>query len=352
MVFELVGPYEHTQALQDGLRELLGRIRLVAVFRDEPSRGPVLGHVRIDFTADDIVVTAEDARHRGPPVRRIVSRGDASNIVRETLAHVVLGAVEPLALGPDPSSPPGARPPPPPPAPPPPPGSPPAPAGATAATTAATTAGATTATKRPPDSAGPRKSDSAGGVGIWVTVGGGPRAWSSDRLAPWLGGGALLTFPGVLEPSCFLEGGYLTPVWIERNALEAVLSGATLRAGMRVAALSNRRLALDAGVASGVDVLSLGRTDSQASDRPVASSTLVQPIVGGLVGLRARVSRNFFLRFEVGADVDLAPKYWVAVRHGVDVPFFELERVRPFAQIGLELGVLGRQAADATESTP
>lgn len=162
----------------------------------------------------------------------------------------------------------------------------------------------------------------------------------------------MLTFPGVLEPSCFLEGGYLTPIWIDRNTIEAELSGATARAGARITAIANRGLAFDTGAVTGIDVLTLDRTDSQATDHPIGSSTRVQPVVGGFVGVRARVSRNLFLRLLAGTDIDIAPRYWVAERKNGDVPFFELARVRPFAQVGLEFGVLARQGTDSSEDTP
>lgn len=97
----LLGSGRDTGALVDTVRELLGRLRLVAnvhaVSTDDDAakidRGTSVARVVVDLrpTSETIVVVSG---REGGPSRRLVRRDASPSVAREELAHAIQGAVE------------------------------------------------------------------------------------------------------------------------------------------------------------------------------------------------------------------------------------------------------------------
>ena len=112
----LLGGGHDTGALVDTVRELLGRLRLVAnvhaVASDDDAakveRGASVARIVVDLRPKDETVLTIDGRE-GASARRSVRRDVSPSVAREELAHAIQGAIEAQLLAD------GDRPPPPPP---------------------------------------------------------------------------------------------------------------------------------------------------------------------------------------------------------------------------------------------
>src|SRR5262249_37842924 len=154
-------------------------------------------------------LTVESARGDVPPVRREVERGDSPALFRETLAHVILGAIEPLVGREDDVD----RPPPPPSLPPPP------VANAPPSTSDDLTVARASVSEAPLDP-----------MRLLVGARAGPRLLESDRAGIAFAGTLSLTLPLPFRPSGAVYAGYVLPSRVSKASVDAEFHLVPLRA--------------------------------------------------------------------------------------------------------------------------
>jgi hypothetical protein len=284
--------------LEDTVRELLGRIGITVGKGSE-----VLARVRVEKTDGGARVIVKDGRG-DTSLTRDIPRGESPALFRETIAHVILGAVEPLAEEPAGKKEKREEPPPPPPPPPP-------------------------------------KDERRSEITIALGARGSGTLVAPGQLGASFGGGLGLTWSAPLRPSALIGGGYFVPMRLRDHGLEAELTILPVRAAFRVEPIASSSFALGFAAGGGVDVVSLA---PRAGDglRLAPGSTRVQPMLGGWIEARLILGARFDLVLALGLDVDLAPRRWV-IDTGFQqrAPFAEVGRVRPFLSIGFDAAVLG-----------
>jgi hypothetical protein len=82
------------------------------------------------------------------------------------------------------------------------------------------------------------------------------------------------------------------------------------------------------------------------------TSRRVQPMFGGAVSGRFRVSASADFVVTAGMDVDASPRRWVIASGGGRDALFETARLRPYATLGLDFTMLGVAAAPAPQGAP
>jgi hypothetical protein len=249
------------------------------------------------------------------PVRREVVRGDSTSVFRETLAHVILGAIEPLVTldterAPAPESTPDSRPQP------------------------------VAASDVPPSTDQPRNS-------ARVTVGAraGPKLLSSDRASVAFDGVARLILGASMRPAVGIHAGYVLPAQLTRGGVNATFGLVPFRLEVSIEPFSSKRVALETALLTGIDVVSLSPTSAPPFVQLESSTTRVQPIVGAAVMGRFHLFSNTYLVIATGADFDAAPRRWDVESESGRSPFFETARLRPYAALGLDWTMVGAATA-------
>jgi hypothetical protein len=285
--------------LRETLVELLGRLRLRIIAARGRDPDAVLAFVSIEPSAGGASVTVVQTRPPNSRVRRRVENAASPELFREALAHVILGALEPLLeLREEAPTPP-----------------------ATPAAADRTTALEDSRSTSPSWSIGVR----AGA--LWFV--------SEQASAAVVGGAGAVTFEVPLRPSVALEVGYMLPLLITRDGVLAEFSLVSARARPGLELASSETLALRLDLAAGFDFVAL--SPRQAIDvTAVSRSTRLQPMLGGGLGAHLRLWDTLELVARVGVDIDLAPRHWVIESGAAQSSFFETARGVPYLTLGID----------------
>ena len=312
------GPEAVDTELADVLAELLARLHLDLVRRGSPSAAPVVARVGIESSERGAVVTIT-GRRDSTPVRREIERGDSPAVFRETVAHVILGAVEPLASSDQEPSPPPVS----------------APVDAPAAPAVT------------------RASEAVERHAVW-SLGGraGPRFLAADRASIGFGGFAGLTLPMSLHPSAGLHAGYVLPARLSRDGVDAVFGLVPLRVQAGIEPLAAKSVALDVALAFGVDIVWLIPEAGPPQSQLGPSTTRLQPMIGAASSARFRLAPKADLVLTLGVDLDAAPRHWVIAAGPAHNPLFEMSRFRPYATVGFDWMLGGSISPGPSESSP
>jgi hypothetical protein len=308
--------------LEATLTELLGRLHLEIVQPGADPDGPIVARIRVESNDRGAVLTVDGGRPGVAPVRREVVRGDSTSIFRETLAHVILGAIEPLVTldaerPPAPQSTPE---------------SPPEPV---------------PASNVPPSTDRPRDS-----ARITVGARAGPRLLASDRASVAFDGVARLILGASMRPSVGIHAGYVLPAQLSRGGVNATFGLVPFRLEVAIEPLSSKRVALETALLTGIDVVSLSPTSAPSFVQLESSSTRVQPIVGAAVMGRFQLFPTAYLIIATGADFDAAPRRWEVDSESGRSSFFETARLRPYAALGLDWMMVGSATAMTGGGSP
>ena len=308
-VIMLDGELEATlrELLVQSLRELLARIDLTLADTSVSADTDVVARVSIELLADAAIVTVSSARDGAAPGRYRVER-TSGELFRETLAHVILAAVEArTTLRQDPVG--SARDP--------------------------------ALERQSPLEQEPARdaARSVAGRPSWsVGAHGGPLRLAPGRAGVALGASLAVAFRLPERPSAALEASYLIPVLVREGDVAAQLSRVGLRARARAEPLASGRVALQLGLGCGLELISL-TPRSVPPERSVSRSTRLQPTLGGSVGGRLRLSDGFDIVASVGADLELAPRRWTIEGEGPSQRFYETPRWLAYAALGFEWGL-------------
>jgi hypothetical protein len=300
--------------LEATLGELLGRLQIGLVRPDGAGAARVVARVRIETSDRGATLTIESGRRDVPPVRREVERGESTALFRETVAHVILGAIEPLA-------------------------------------------GRDDETERPPPAPvanAPARAPEVAGDPLRLLVGAraGPRFLEADRLGIGFAGGISLVFPVPLRPSAGIRAGYVLPTLVSSRGVDAEFHLVPLRAEVAARPLSVRSFALETALVGGVDFVSLAPQTAPSFVHPEETKRRVQPMFGGALSGRFRLSPSADFVLTAGLDVDASPRRWVIVAPSGNDSFFETARVRPYAALGLDFTIFGVASTESREASP
>ena len=308
--------------LEATLAELLGRLHLEIAQPGAEPDGPIVARVRVESSDRGAVLTVESGRPGVMPVRREVVRGDSTSVFRETLAHVILGAIEPLVeLDAH-----AERAPAPPPEP---------------------TPEPIPASDVPPSTDRPR--DTAR-----VTIGAlaGPRLLASDRASVAFDGVARLILGASMHPSIGFHAGYVLPAQLSSGGVNATFGLVPIRLEVAIEPVAWKRVALETALLGGIDVVSLSPTSAPPFVQLEPSSTRVQPTLGAAVAGRFQFFPSVYLIVTTGADFDMAPRRWDVDSESGRSAFFETARLRPYAALGLDWTMVGAPTAATGGGSP
>jgi hypothetical protein len=311
------------------LGELLGRLQLGLVRSEGASGARVLARVRIESNERGATLTVESGRSDVPTVRREVERGDSPALFRETLAHVILGAIEPL-VGREPEV---DRPPPPPPSAP--------------VANAPPPTGDERPSTQPPANQEPREP-----MQLSVGARAGPRLLESDRAGISFAGTVSLTLPARLRPSAAVYAGYVLPARVSRSSVDAEFHLVPVRAEARIQPLRWGGGGLETALVGGVDFVSLAPQSAPSYVHLDEPQNRVQPVLGAAMSGRFRLSPSSDFVVTAGLDVDTSPRRWVVATGRERDELFETARFRPYAALGLDFTMLGVPPAPSHESSP
>ena len=295
--------------LHAAVRELLSRIQVRAVSVAQAGDPDVIAYAHISVGRDEATVTVEAAHGERPTARRSLARGDSPALLRETLAHVLLGLVEPLTEGGE------------------------------------------------PDADGvPRvdvdRSASRRGFAPQLGAHGGPIWMGSDAWSARFVASGALVWGGRLGPALGLDASAALPVSIDEEGVKAraLLGGARVRG--RIDTMSRPRFALDAALSLGFDVFSV-RAKSVADGSSVGgASRKAQPVLGVAMGARARVHPRMELALGIGLDLDPLPRSWVLDDAGMERELFATSAYRPYATLGVDWLPQAQPARSRGEAAP
>ena len=310
--------------LEQLLSELLGRSGLTLTWSAPSSEGRVIARVHVKLRDDGAVLDVVDPRDASSARQVSVPRHGAEALFRETLAHVILGNVDPLATldAEKPSTTPSRH-------------AGPTPAAPKPAPVAAPTVAALA--PQPDMSLNYRhRREEEERLHVAVGVGGAALLVARDRAAPVMAGSLGLVFPGALQPRAALSAGYMPPLGIDSEGLTANFRLIPMRAHLGLAPWRSPWLALDAALSVGVDWLTFTPTDTTAELRAAPASTRVAPVLGALLGARAHLGAGLDATLGLGLDFDPTPRTWLVVEGERSVPVLEMLRFRPSAALGLE----------------
>jgi hypothetical protein len=301
--------------LFETVRELLSRAQLELVTPSRAGEDRVLAWVDVESTDGGAQITV-----RSPAtdtfVQRQVQDAESPALFRETLAHVILGVVEPLASD-QPET------------------TPEAPASTSASSEVPEDARAFTLSSPRSDAASRGGARSASAPSVALGLRGGPLLLSSDRLVAQLGGQAILRFASALRPALGLEAAGIWPATLDDDGLGARVRLLSVRLVPGLRLLDGTRGAIDVALAPGVDVLSFAAQPDDGRLRRAQDSRRVQPMLGARFTASLRLSRLLELLLGLGADYDFAPRRWVVATPSGSREVLETLRVRPYAYAGL-----------------
>jgi hypothetical protein len=289
-------------ALSATLAELLSRIG-VRLVRSADGRD-VVARVRIEASDAGALVRVDDERGRGLSVRREVTRTGSEALFRETLAHVVLSAVEPLTDAPAAAAEPEPEP----------------------EVTASEPIARADALDRPAEPSATHLLLGARGGPLWLAPG---------HVEVGFMAGLGVELPGRLRPALLLEGGATWPAQLRERDIEAQLRVGSLRLAPRLTVFHGSRMGIDLGIAGGTDIAALVPGRNPPRTRSIRSRR-VQPVAGASARLAIALAPSVRMFAGAGLDVDFAPRRWIIGGPRGETTLAELARYRPWAQLGLE----------------
>jgi hypothetical protein len=282
--------------LPAALRELCSRIglRVVAPYELAPGKVVLLAHIRAD--GDELELSVEEAETRKLIGQRRVPRGESQALSRETLAHVLLGLVEPWLERARRAQ---AEPPPP----------------------------------QELPSAPPKERVA------WLPslgLGAGPIALAQNQWSARLAGHSAFTAQRPTAPTVAVDLSGAAPVAVQGEGVQARfwLVGARLRG--RISAVARPRGGLDVALSAGVDLLGFKPVSAVDGTSLASLSLRAQAVFGGALTGRVRLPRAIDLVFGVGADVDPKPREWKVSTEGMESTLLRPYTVRPYALVGLD----------------
>ncbi len=309
---------------QETLRELLSRVGLELVTPTRAHDERVLWRVDVELVGSAAAITLHNQRS-DTRVRRHVKPAETDALFRETVAHVILAVIEPMAaeaaVSPEPAEP-AAEP-----------RSEPEPA---APEPAHSEASALLSAPRV-DAGSEAAKKTRGEPGLLLNVRGGPLLLGSSELAGQVGGGLALRFMTRLSPSLALEALGIVPAHVEQAGLEARVGLVSLRVLPGLELVERPRGTLGMMLAPGVDLISFRSARAPREVAPQPKSSRVQPVAGLRLRGSLRVSSFMALLLGAGLDVDFAPRRWVLTGPGGSQEVFETSRYRPYAFLGADL---------------
>jgi hypothetical protein len=278
----------------------------------------VFALVRIELHQGDATVTVTDGGGKSPAVQREVYGSESAAVFRETLAHIILGSVEPLAVS-------------------------------RSALRSQTDEGAPNPVRNtsdpvrengasaPRDIPLPESSTEVKTRRVSLALGyrGGPMLVSTSRGAVAFGAQGTATLEGALRPSLSIDASYVIPPRVSEGGLNASIGLVPLRLRAAIEAYAWPSLALETAIVGGIDLVSLSPSSSDASLQVAPETRRVQPILGGAISGRTHLAPALDLVIGLGLDVDLAPRRWLVASDLTSNSFFELARVRPSASLGM-----------------
>lgn len=284
--------------LPAALRELCARVGIRVAGPFEAVAGDVLllAHIRSD--GDEIELSVEDAHTRRVVGERSVQRVESQALARETLAHVLLGIVEPWLERARRER---AKPPPPPP--------------------------------QPVASAEPLAP-----TPLVVTLGlaGGAVALARDQWGGRFVGNTALVWSNRFEPTLALDLQGAPPVNVSERGVQARfwMLGARLRGRLNL--FRGARGACDVALSGGLDLLGLKPTSAQVGVALEPLSLRPQAVFGAALGGRVQLSPRILLVIGLGADVDPKPRVWQVDVEGARSTLLHSTWLRPYALFGLD----------------
>ncbi|HEX6242683.1 MAG TPA: hypothetical protein VFZ61_17340 [Polyangiales bacterium] len=286
--------------LPAALRELCSRVGIRVVAPFEAVRGDVvlLAHIRAD--GDVLQLSVEDAETRRQIGERTVPRAESQAIARETLAHVLLGLVEPWIER--------------------------------------RRREQAEAAARPQDLPSTPSAPSAP-LDVRLGVGAGPIVLAREQWGARVYGHTGFTWLRKSAPTVAVDVSGALPVPVEAAAVSARfwLVGARLRG--RFSAFSGPRGAFDVALSGGADLLGLKPVSAPPGTRLESLSLRVQGVFGAALTGRVHLPRRIDLVFGAGLDVDLKPRTWAIEAYGMETTLLSTGYLRPYALVGVDFAL-------------
>lgn len=279
--------------LHAAVRELLSRVQVQVVSAAQVANGEVIAYAQIAIGDDAVEVRVEDARGRYPPARRSLLRGGSDAMLRETVAHVLLGLIEPLAEADRPA----------------------------------------------PEQ--PLHAGDEGGSGArraWqLGLHGGPVQLAQGSWSARFVGSGALVWEGRFSPSLALDASMALPISVNEQDVEAQVLLAGARARARFTPLAFAHAALDAALSVGADVFVMRPEHAgEGTKLSAGASRTGQPVLGLTLGARTRVHARLELVLGLGLDFDPMPRRWAVAEGESSSTVFETRYVRPYATLGVD----------------
>ncbi len=288
------------EALLAALRELFMRVGLVLVETDEGKDEGLLARVRIQRDADAATVRVFSVTAKKLASTHRVPRAETDALFRETIAHVVLNAVEPLVVE--------------------------------RAQLEATMVGASSEpggeSAEPLATDGPKREGPAAHYSLGV--GAGPlivgELWGA-RLA-----GRADVYVATRLPSVFgLTLGGVLPRTRERGAVHSRFDILFARISAGVEPWLSRLARLGILLSAGVDLLRVDIDPKRVPDQVLPRQRVPDFMLGALVQMRFPLWGGFELQALVGCDLDINPHEFAVTDGATRTKLYTPNRARPYA---------------------
>ncbi len=306
------------------LRELFQRNHLLYVdITGTGSERRGLARVTLRVTGDGIsVMVVRDEKN----IAREVKMAQSTALTREIVAHVVLSAVDPAALAAE--------------------SKPPEPAPEKPEEPPAVPKEAPPAI---PERSATKESARKSALSFAFGLHGGPALPAEREAAVNFLASARLVYEGSPRVAIGVEGGGALPQEIDRAGTHGTFNSLPLRARVAIEFLSRDVVRLEVGASAGIEVQRF-RAETFTEGATVvsggstlSSSSRVEPLLGGFLAARFRLSREIDLVTTGGLEVDLATRRWTTSRP--EATIVESSRVRPYGLIGIEWTLLGEKSS-------
>ena len=297
--------------LEQSLRELLSRLGIELGLAGEVLEQRVFARVQVEQRDGSALVTVR----RGSDASLIEThevQASTDELLREAVAHVALGAIEPEWVARESLPTPAPQ---------------PAPE-------------QLDVVERPhPDEPAP-----AWPRGWMATAQGGPLLLSDGRVATAFGVGVLHAYEGRFRPAWSVRSRFWVPSSFDDGARRATLSRFGLALGAHADLIQASWFALEPALAAGLDVASVAPQDVMPPLQATATrTTRLQPILTAGLGGRLRLSRSFELLLAAGAELELLPRQYLVQSAAQQDTLLETGRWRSQAtlEIRYALGTTG-----------
>jgi hypothetical protein len=288
------------EALLAALRELFTRVGLVLVETDEGKDEGLLARVRIQRDADAATVRVFSVTAKKLASTHRVPRAESDALFRETVAHVVLNAVEPLVLE--------------------------------RVELEATMVATISESAREGDTPVSREQAAGDGPAAHYGVGVGAAALVVGELWGARLAGRADAYVATRLPSVFgITLGYVLPRTRERGGVHSRFDILFARVQAGIEPWRSRFARLGVVLNAGVDLLRAEVDPKRVPDEVLPRQRVVDFMLGALLQLRFPLWGGLELQALVGCDLDLNP-HGFAVRNGTtQTKLFTPYRARPYA---------------------